>query len=81
MQLEKRKEKKQASKHTNKPLTALKLINFIKNGMRKKKKKNVEDYEIAEIVHKIPTLPDNEVDNTEGNIPLEVSSKSLKNRI
>lgn len=49
--------------------------------VRKTKTKTVQDCEIAEIVHTFPTLSDDEVNNIEGKITLEVSTKSLKNRI
>ena len=53
--------------------SALKLANFIKNCT----KKRLEDCEIEEIVHKIPTLSDEEVNK--GKITLEEAMKALKN--
>ena len=55
--------------------SALKLANCIKDC---KKKKIVEDYEIEEIVHTIPTLSDEEANNIEGKITLEEAMRALK---
>ena len=42
-------------------------------------KKIVEDCEIEEIVHTIPTLSDEEANNIEGKITLEEATRALKN--
>ena len=42
-------------------------------------KKIVEDCEIEEIVNKIQTLSDEEVNNTEGKITLKEATRALKN--
>ena len=55
--------------------SVLKLANFIKLY----EKKIVEDCEIEEIVHTIPTLSDEEANNIEGKITLEEATRALKN--
>ena len=55
--------------------SVLKLANFIKLY----EKKIVEDCEIEEIVHTIPTLSDEEANNIEGKLTLEEATRALKN--